>query len=89
MKKIITACVLCLGLIVVTMPSHAEVLVNHHQQPFQGSHAQKKFLHNSAHHHKHQHHPQHRHGHYAKRSHKQKVGTGCLRKKQGRYYRVC
>lgn len=104
MFKSISSSALLFGLMVIAAPSHAEILVNHHGQPFQESTshhtshqnaAHQKVRHQTASHHRsvhriHHHGRQHlqRH-HYLSDAQHGNLVISCLRMKNGRHYRVC
>ncbi|MBC7751076.1 MAG: hypothetical protein H7Z73_05075 [Candidatus Saccharibacteria bacterium] len=98
LKKILSSALL-FGLIVISAPSHAEILVNHHGQPIQesGAHlsSHQKAPYQSASHHRSVHRTLH-HGrqhlqrhHYRSYTQHRDLVISCLRMKNGRHYRVC
>jgi hypothetical protein len=93
MLKIILSGALLLGLMAVSVPSNAEILVNHHNQPFEESHARHAFQNRSTHkpirYNTQRHYPQRHSRHYRSYAQHPKVVNHCLRMKNGQHYRVC
>lgn len=91
MFKGILSRALFVGLMAVSAISNAEILVNHHNQPYQEYTRQishHRAMSKITHPHRHQrghHQPRHHRG-YSQHS---KVVDSCLRMKSGRHYRVC
>jgi hypothetical protein len=98
MLKNIVMSILIFSFMTFSATSSAEILVNHHGQPFQESHA-KQGLHHRSHqitsHQRSMHRSsysghQHRQRlHYRSYSQHSKVVVRCLKIKNGRHYRVC
>ena len=93
MLKSILNGALLLGLIVVSATANAELLVNHHGQPFEERHVRHSSHHHANHrashrpmHHGRQYHQRH---HYRSYSQHARVVISCIRMKNGQHYRVC
>lgn len=91
MLRIILSGALLLGLMAMFVPANAEILVNHHNQPFEESSARHAFQKRSVHKPAHYHHqrPQRHSRHYRSYSQHSKVMIHCLKVKNGQHYRVC